>query len=334
MSNSKSIKDNLEKLYKLEIKDVVDVIKDIEINFDNLQNNPDKKKNKNDKEKILHSSNGKKVPLKSKNNIENITLEISKNVYEIPLNEIKPNPYQPRKYFDQNSLNELKDSIKSHELFTPILLKKYSTGYYIISGERRYRATKALNLPSIKAIILPINDNQMQEIALLENIQRQDLNSIEEARAFKSIIDRRNITHEELSHILNKSRTYITQALNLLKLPVTIQNYVLNGSLKMGHVRPLLTLPNDELKLNISHKAIKNNLTVRNVEHITKGYKLHLMPKKRKKIITEPQYKELEERLNDFFHCKILIRKKQLTFTFRDLPHLNRILQKMKKTDF
>lgn len=333
MSDSKKIKDNLEKLYNFKLEEVTKTIKDIEKNFSNVH----AKKINVDQDKLKKSK--KEFPDKKETNSSyyNSNVDISSlinRIENISLTDIKPNPYQPRKYFDKNTIKELSENIKSHGLFTPILLKRYSSGYYIISGERRFRATQMLNQQSIQAIILPINDNQMQEIALLENIQRENLNALEEARALQNIIDRRNLKHEELAKIINKSRNYVTYSLSLLKLPMKIQNMVLNGELTVGHVKPLMALKNIELMVNIANKALNEKLNVRDVENITKGYKLHNMPKNRKKIETEEQYKDLENSLKESLHAKILIRKKTISIKFRDISHLNRILKRLKKIDY
>ena len=163
--------------------------------------------------------------------------EYSSQKSEIAVAEIKVNPYQPRKHFDDDKLQELADSIKLHGVFTPILVKKAVQGYELITGERRWRATKLAGKTTIPAIVMDFNDQQMMEIALLENIQREDLNAIEEALGYEKLIKKIGYTQEELAKRIGKSREHVANLLRLLKLPESVQNYVVTKQLSMGHVR-------------------------------------------------------------------------------------------------
>ena len=164
--------------------------------------------------------------------IQNGDMEVeSQEQSKIPIDEIRPNPYQPRKVFDEDALKELSSSIKQHGVFTPILVKKSIQGYDLIAGERRLRASKLAGLKDIPAIIVDFDDQEMMEIALLENIQREDLNVIEEAKAYEKLIQRLNYTQEQLAHRVGKSREHITNLLRLLKLPEDVQEYVVNKQL-------------------------------------------------------------------------------------------------------
>ena len=175
--------------------------------------------------------------------IQNGDMEVeSQQQSKIPVNEIRPNPYQPRKVFNDEALKELSSSIKQHGVFTPILVKKSIQGYDLIAGERRLRASKLAGLQDIPAIIVDFDDQEMMEIALLENIQREDLNVIEEAKAYEKLIQRLGYTQEQLAHRVGKSREHITNLLRLLKLPEDVQEYVVSKQLSMGHVRALLGL--------------------------------------------------------------------------------------------
>ena len=170
--------------------------------------------------------------------IQNGDMEVeSQQQSKIPVNEIRPNPYQPRKVFDDEALKELSSSIKQHGVFTPILVKKSIQGYDLIAGERRLRASKLAGLEDIPAIIVDFDDQEMMEIALLENIQREDLNVIEEAKAYEKLIQRLGYTQEQLAHRVGKSREHITNLLRLLKLPEDVQEYGVNKQVSMGHVR-------------------------------------------------------------------------------------------------
>ena len=161
---------------------------------------------------------------------------------KILLKDIRTNPYQPRKYFDEEKLNELAQSIKEHGVFQPILLKKSIHGYDIVAGERRWRAAKIAGLEDIPSIIVDFTDDQMMEIALLENIQREDLNAIEEAQGYQAMMDKLHLTQEELAQRVGKSRTHVTNTLRLLNISKTLQKYILDGILSMGHIRPLIGL--------------------------------------------------------------------------------------------
>ncbi len=173
--------------------------------------------------------------------IQNGDMEVERQEQsKIPVDEIRPNPYQPRKVFNDEALKELSSSIKQHGVFTPILVKKSIQGYDLIAGERRLRASKLAGLKDIPAIIVDFDDQEMMEIALLENIQREDLNVIEEAKAYEKLIQRLGYT--QLAHRVGKSREHITNLLRLLKLPEDVQEYVVSKQLSMGHVRALLGL--------------------------------------------------------------------------------------------
>ena len=173
---------------------------------------------------------------------------------KVSIDLIRPNPYQPRKHFDQDKLNELAQSIKEHGILQPILLKKSIHGYDIVAGERRFRGANIAGLTEVPAIIVDFTDDQMMEIALLENIQREDLNAIEEAQAYKAMMDKMHLTQEELAGRIGKSRTHVTNTLRLLNINEKLQQYILEGILSMGHVRPLVGL-DDEYIEDIEYKT-------------------------------------------------------------------------------
>lgn len=217
--------------------------------------------------------------------IQNGDMEVeSQEQSKIPVDEIRPNPYQPRKVFDEDALKELSSSIKQHGVFTPILVKKSIQGYDLIAGERRLRASKLAGLKDIPAIIVDFDDQEMMEIALLENIQREDLNVIEEAKAYEKLIQRLNYTQEQLAHRVGKSREHITNLLRLLKLPEDVQEYVVNKQLSMGHVRALLGLKTEAGMRKVAKQAIDQGLSVRKVEQIVKDINNKKTVEKPKKI--------------------------------------------------
>lgn len=266
-------------------------------------------------------------------NGENLDLEqIEKTIYEestneeiieVNLDELRPNPYQPRKIFDEEALNDLSASIKEHGVFQPIIIKKSIKGYEIIAGERRVRASKLAGLTKIPAIIRDFTDTQMMEIALLENLQRENLNVIEEAIAYKSMIEKLSLTQDELSKKVGKSRSHITNILGLLRLPKEVQKMVIHGQLTMGHARMLSKLEDEEKIIELANKIVNEDLNVRETEEI--GNK----EKKKNKIVktNDEGFKYVEEMLKDKLDTKVKVKDKKIEITFINTADLNRILE-------
>lgn len=257
--------------------------------------------------------------------IQNGDMEVeSQQQSKIPVNEIRPNPYQPRKVFNDEALKELSSSIKQHGVFTPILVKKSIQGYDLIAGERRLRASKLAGLENIPAIIVDFDDQEMMEIALLENIQREDLNVIEEAKAYEKLIQRLGYTQEQLAHRVGKSREHITNLLRLLKLPEDVQEYVVNKQLSMGHVRALLGLKTESSMRKFAKQAIDQGLSVRKVEQIVKDTN-------NKKTVEKPKediyVKAAKEKLQEFFQTSVSISKNSISIHYENKEDLNRILE-------
>ena len=257
--------------------------------------------------------------------IQNGDMEVeSQEQSKIPVDEIRPNPYQPRKVFDEEALKELSSSIKQHGVFTPILVKKSIQGYDLIAGERRLRASKLAGLKDIPAIIVDFDDQEMMEIALLENIQREDLNVIEEAKAYEKLIQRLNYTQEQLAHRVGKSREHITNLLRLLKLPEDVQEYVVNKQLSMGHVRALLGLKTEAGMRKVAKQAIDQGLSVRKVEQIVKDIN-------NKKTVDKPKediyLKAAKEKLQEYFQTSVSISKNSISIHYENKEDLNRVLE-------
>ena len=247
---------------------------------------------------------------------------------QVPLKDIRPNPYQPRKHFDEEKLNELAQSIKEHGIFQPIILKESVQGYEIVAGERRFRAAGIVGLEDVPAIIVDFTDQQMMEIALLENIQREDLNAIEEAQAYQTMMKKLKLTQEELSKRVGKSRAHIANTVRLLKMPQRLQDYVLDGKLTMGHIKPLITI--DEQKaLEVAQKAIEQELSVREVEDIVKGIKLQVARKAKPKEEKPKEYVYVEGLLRKKYRTKIKVADNSITIKYTDTKDLNRILELM-----
>ena len=247
-------------------------------------------------------------------------------IIELNLDEIRPNPYQPRKIFKEDSLKELAESIKINGVFQPIIVKKSIKGYDLVAGERRFRASKLAGKQTIPAIIRDFSENQMIEIALLENLQRENLNVIEEALAYKSMIEKLNLTQEELSQKVSKSRSHITNILGLLRLPSEIQKMLINNELTMGHARVLSKLENEEKMLEYAKMIVENKLPVRETEEIT-------IEKKKKNKIKKPvkeinkDYKYVEDLLREKLDTKVKVKEKKIEINFTNVADLNRILE-------
>lgn len=257
--------------------------------------------------------------------IQNGDMEVERQEQsKISVDEIRPNPYQPRKVFNDEALKELSSSIKQHGVFTPILVKKSIQGYDLIAGERRLRASKLAGLKDIPAIIVDFDDQEMMEIALLENIQREDLNVIEEAKAYEKLIQRLGYTQEQLAHRVGKSREHITNLLRLLKLPEDVQEYVVSKQLSMGHVRALLGLKTEANMRKVAKQAIDQGLSVRKVEQIVKDTN-------NKKTIEKPKediyVKAAKEKLQEFFQTSVSISKNAISIHYENKEDLNRVLE-------
>ena len=269
-------------------------------------------------------------------NNENLDLQsFEKHVYEttdkeeiieVNISELRPNPYQPRKVFDKDALVELAKSIKEHGVFQPIIIKKSIKGYEIIAGERRVRASKMAGLDKVPAIIRNLNDEQMMEIALLENLQRENLSAIEEAKAYKSLIDNLHLTQEQLSEKVGKSRSHVTNILGLLRLPAEVQDMVANKKISMGHARALSKLESDEKIIAMARDIAENKIPVREVEaksqESEKKVKIN-----RKRIPSRSEFAHLEELLKDRLDTKVKIKDSKLIISFENVADLNRILE-------
>ena len=262
--------------------------------------------------------------------IEEKIIETStdEEVKEIPLNEIRVNPYQPRKTFNEESLNELALSIKEHGVFQPIIVKKSIRGYEIVAGERRYRASKIAGKETIPAIIREFTDEQMMEIAVLENLQRENLNAIEEAEAYLSLMKNLNLTQEQLSKRVGKSRSHITNIIGILNLPQEVKDLVKENKLTMGHARTLSKIEDPEKIKELANLVISENMNVRMLEETTKEQEI---PKKVKQNTKEKNSEiiGIEKELSDYFGTKVKIGNKKLEIRFENQNDLNRILEIM-----
>ena len=252
------------------------------------------------------------------------------SIVEIPLSELRANPYQPRKNFDEESLGELASSIKEHGVFQPIIVKKSIKGYEIIAGERRFRASKMAGLSTIPAIIKDFSDEEMMQIALLENLQRENLTAIEEAKAYKSIIESLNITQDELAKRVGKSRSHVTNILGLLKLPKSVQDMILYNKISMGHARVLSKLDDQQMQEDLAQKIVDEDLSVRTLESMIYDNNTTKEVKQKKEKTNE--YKYIESYLKEKLGTNVKISNDKLSIKFSTIQDLNRILEIMNIT--
>ena len=256
-------------------------------------------------------------------------VEDSDKVVDIPLEEIKKNPYQPRTVFNEEKLNELKDSIEKNGLLQPIVVKNAVKGYYIIAGERRFRAFELLGKKTIPAIIKEMSDEEMMIFAVLENLQREDLSSLEEAESYKNIMDKMELTQEELAKKLGKSRPYITNSLRLLKLPAEIKAELEKGIISAAHARTLLALKTKKAMIEVCNRVKERQMSVRELEEYINNLTKPKTTKKvkAKDIFIEEQENILKKRLGTVVTIKQNRNKKgKIEIEFKDNDEFERIV--------
>lgn len=261
--------------------------------------------------------------------INSIDMPTSENGGTIELNvsEIRPNPYQPRKVFADDKINELAESIREHGVFQPIIVRKSVSGYELIAGERRLRASKIAKKETIPSIIVEFDDKKMMEISLLENIQRENLTAIEEAEAYENLIEKLGYTQEELAERIGKSRPHITNMLRLLKLPYEIREMIAKEQLSFGHARCLVTLEDQDKAIDIAKNCIKEGLSVRQLEKYIKN--LNATPKAPKKDEKDPYLENVRNIMEKRLGTSVEVSKKHITISFNSNDDLNRILEKI-----
>ena len=266
---------------------------------------------------------------------ENVELVTENDkIVEISLEEIKKNPYQPRTYFNEEKLNELKESIEKNGLLQPIIVKKAVKGYYIIAGERRYRAFELLGRKEIPAIIKEMTDEEMMVFAVLENLQREDLSALEESESYRNLMDKMSLTQEELAKKLGKSRPYIANSLRLLKLPAEIKNKLEQGVISAAHARTLLSLKTKKAMEDVCTLVIERKMSVRELEeYVAKLLKPKEVKKpKAKDIFIEEQENILKKRLGTSVTIKQGRNKKgKIEIEFKDNDEFERIISLFKE---
>ena len=263
-----------------------------------------------------------------------VAATIQKPDTSLPLSKIRPNKGQPRKNFDEEALNELADSIKQNGVLQPILVRKKGNFYEIVAGERRYQASKRAGLDEIPVIIRDISDEDVFKLALIENLQRADLDPIEEAQGFKTLIERTGMTQAELGQAVSKSRSAITNALRLLDLPAQVQAFMAERLLTAGHARAILAVASEEGRIRLAQKVVDEGLTVRQTENLAPLFsdKNHEPPKR---VPTPQSYKraarQLRLALDTNVKVKRLRNKNKIEIEFADEEQLARLVEQLSK---
>ena len=255
-------------------------------------------------------------------------------VVELDVALVHRNPGQPRVYFDQDDLQELSDSIKNVGVLQPILVRKDQEGYEIVAGERRYQAACMAGLKDIPAIVREMSDVESLEIALIENIQRSNLNSIEEARAYRDLLEKTGMTQDELGKKIAKSRSTVTNVLRLLDLPEEVQNLVFDGSLSAGHARAILGASSDEKRIMIAKKVAEEKLSVRQTESLVALFSMEQSEKSPRPTVPH-SFKKVAKRLREDLRTNVKIKQVKGTYKieidFNDEDDLNRLLSLIDK---
>lgn len=254
---------------------------------------------------------------------KNITeMTPKEEIQEINLNEIRPNPYQPRKIFDEDALHDLASSIREHGVFQPVILKKSTIkGYEIVAGERRVKASKIAGKATIPAIVKDFSDDDMMQIALLENLQREDLTPIEEASAYIQLIEKLDLTHEELAKRVGKSRSHITNMIGLLRLPDEIIKMLVDKKITMGHARTLSKMENKDEMVMLARKIVNEDLNVRKAEGLSS--------KKASTIKKSRQYLSYEKSLSEELDRKVRIKSNKIELYFNNEKDMVSLLQQL-----
>lgn len=255
---------------------------------------------------------------------------------KLPIEDIVPNPNQPRIHFNETELRELSESIQEHGVLQPLLVRKHGNGYEIIAGERRYQASKLAGLEELPVIIKDVNDEEMLALALIENLQRSDLNPVEEAKGYRQLIDASGMTQEALSKAVSKSRSAITNSLRLLDLPEVVQQMIFEGKLTAGHARAILAVPYEDARIRLAEKVVAEGLSVRATENLAPLFSAGETPKTSRPA-TPQSYKKAARVLRQVFNTNVRVKssrgKNKIEIEFKDEEELSRILGEMIQFD-
>ncbi|MDQ0113169.1 ParB/RepB/Spo0J family partition protein [Paenibacillus harenae] len=270
--------------------------------------------------------------------IPSLSVNDDDKVIDVALNQLRPNPYQPRKTFDEDSIRELAESIKQHGVIQPIIVRTVLKGYEIIAGERRFRASQLCGNTTVPAVVRSFSDQQVMEIALIENLQREDLNAIETAIAYQALMDKFKLTQEELSMKVGKSRSHIANFVRLLSLPAEIKDNVSRGTISMGHARALVGIKDEVIQREFADRIVKQEWTVRELEEAIQKLDAKQPENKTKSSQKkrDPYIDHLEESLRDRFKTTVKIKQQKdkgkielQYYSKQDLERLLELLQYM-----
>ncbi len=294
---------------------------DIEVNIEPAEKPTDKKDIETVKSETKKENS--KIKAAGENN----------GILYIDINDIKPNSNQPRKVFDEDKLEDLAASIKEHGLIQPIVLRNVKNGYEIVAGERRWRAARKVGIKEIPCIVKELTDEENMLLAIIENMQREDLNPIEEAEGINQMIDTYGLTQEQVSKSVGKSRPYITNCLRLLKLPESVRNYVAEGVLSAGHARAIVSAGNEEKQIMLAKKTVEEGLSVRQIEKLAQEKKTTVKAKSRIKQ-KSADVKRVEEDLKDVFGTKVVLNQKgkkgKIEIEYYSKEELERLIELLK----
>ena len=255
---------------------------------------------------------------------------------KLPIEDIVPNPNQPRIHFNETELRELSESIQEHGVLQPLLVRKHGNGYEIIAGERRYQASKLAGLEELPVIIKDVDDEEMLALALIENLQRSDLNPVEEAKGYRQLIDASGMTQEALSKAVSKSRSAITNSLRLLDLPEVVQQMIFEGKLTAGHARAILAVPYEDARIRLAEKVVAEGLSVRATENLAPLFSAGETPKTQRPA-TPQSFKKAARVLRQVFNTNVRVKssrgKNKIEIEFKDEEELSRILGEMIQFD-
>lgn len=255
---------------------------------------------------------------------------------KLPIEDIVPNPNQPRIHFNETELRELSESIQEHGVLQPLLVRNHGNGYEIIAGERRYQASKLAGLEELPVIIKDVNDEEMLALALIENLQRSDLNPVEEAKGYRQLIDASGMTQEALSKAVSKSRSAITNSLRLLDLPEVVQQMIFEGKLTAGHARAILAVPYEDARIRLAEKVVAEGLSVRATENLAPLFSAGETPKTSRPA-TPQSFKKAARVLRQVFNTNVRVKssrgKNKIEIEFKDEEELSRILGEMIQFD-
>lgn len=254
----------------------------------------------------------------------------------VSIEKIHPNPNQPRTHFNETELEELSESIREHGVLQPLLVRKKGDEFEIIAGERRYQASKIAGLSELPVIIKDVDDQKMLELALIENLQRSDLNPIEEAKGYRQLIKASGMTQEALSKAVSKSRSAITNSLRLLDLPERVQELLFEGKLAAGHARAILAVPFEEQRIKLAEKVVADGLSVRATENLAPLFSVGETPKASRPV-TPQSYKKAARVLRQVFNTNVRVKstrgKNKIEIEFKDEDELARILEQVMETE-